>query len=366
MPKRILFIIDCLHSGGRERRLVELLFFLKRSTDYQMRLVLMDRRIHYGYVRKLGIPIDVIERRYLKKDPSIFLRFLRIAREFRPDVIHSWGAMATFYAAPAKFVLGCGLMTNLIADSVKSFSKHSLNGFFFWADCLAADLILGNSEAGFRAYGVSGTKKRLIYNGVRMERFEGRRDKEETRQELGITTPYMVAMVASVIQSKRYDLFVDVAADLLGKRKDVTFVGVGDGSEMTRILDRIRSRGAVNVKMLGSRRDVEDIVAAADIGVLFTRAEGISNAIIEYMALGKPVLTTDQAGGSKEIVEDGVSGFILPAEADSIERTLSRLLDDTELRMRLGAKGRRIIEERFTVQKMGEEFLKAYESLTDK
>jgi glycosyltransferase involved in cell wall biosynthesis len=135
---------------------------------------------------------------------------------------------------------------------------------------------------------------------------------------------------------------------------------------MPRILEKIRSREADNVRMLGTRNDVEDIVAAADIGVLFTRGEGISNAIVEYMAQGKPVLTTDQTGGSKEIVEDGASGFILPAETGPIERTLSRLLDDAELRMRLGARGRRIIEERFTVQKMGEEFLKAYESLTDK
>mgnify|MGYP000922548667 CR=1 FL=1 len=366
MPKRILFFIDCLRSGGKERRLVELLYFLKRSTDFQMRLVLMDDKIHYGYVRELGIPIDVIERGRLRKDPSVFFRFLRIAREFRPDIIHSWGTMATFYAAPTKATLGCKLVANLIADSSKDFAERSLNSFFFRIDCLAADLILGNSEAGFKAYGVSGPKKRLIYNGVRLERFDGRREQEDMRRELGINTPYMIAMVASAIESKRYDLFVDVAADLLDLRKDVTFVGVGDGPEMPRILERIRSREADNVKMLGTRNDVEDIVAAADVGVLFTRAEGISNAIMEYMALGKPVVTTDRTGGSKEIVEDGASGFILPAETGPIERALSRLLDDEELRSKMGARGRRTIEDRFTVQKMGEEFLKVYESFADK
>ncbi|NLD48070.1 MAG: glycosyltransferase, partial [Clostridiaceae bacterium] len=166
---KILFFIESLRSGGKERRLVELLIYLKQNTNYDLRLVLTENEIHYSYVHDLGIPIDIIKRRFIKKDPLLFFKFYRIIKEFNPDIIHSWGTMSTFYAIPSKQILKKPLLANLIASAKKDYRKYSLSAFFNLCDYKYADLILGNSIAGFKAYGLQNNPKiHLIYNGVRL------------------------------------------------------------------------------------------------------------------------------------------------------------------------------------------------------
>ena len=363
MPKKILFFIDCLRLGGRERRLIELLFYLKRNTDFQMKLVLMDKRIYYKNVMDLGIPIVVIERKVLKKDPFLFIRFYKVVREFRPDIIHTWGTMTTFYSLPTKLIFGCGLVSDLIASSPVVIKRCSLNNIFFRFDCVLTDKIVGNSEAGFRAFGISGKKRNLIYNGVRLERFNLIKNRDTICKELCINTKYIIIMVATINSSKRYDIFIDVAEQILNERDDITFIGLGDGSDKQVILNLLEQRHITNVKMIGARTDVEDIISIADIGVLFTKTEGISNSIIEYMALKKPVITTDLVGGSKEIISQNESGYILPCDIKLIKRYIEILISNSSLRDQLGKKGREIIESKFTVERMGKEYTILYDQL---
>ena len=103
----------------------------------------------------------------------------------------------------------------------------------------------------------------------------------------------MVVMVASFSKYKDYDLFVDVAKGIGKIRDDTTFIGIGDGSEWNRIQQRIKDEQINNIVLTGKQKEVERFIAASDIGLLCTYSEGISNSIIEYMSLGKPVISTD-------------------------------------------------------------------------
>ncbi len=198
---KILFFIESLRSGGKERRLVELLFYLKQNTNYELRLVLTEDKIHYSYIHDLDIPIDIIKRKYLKKDPSLFFRFYKIAKTFNPDIIHSWGTMSTFYAIPAKRLLKKPMLANLIANAKKDYANFSLSAMFNAFNYKYADVILGNSMAGFKAYGLQNNPKmHLIYNGVRLNRFNAHTDIETIKSKLNITTKHVVMMVASVLE----------------------------------------------------------------------------------------------------------------------------------------------------------------------
>lgn len=362
---RILFFIDSLIGGGRERRLIELLFYLKKHTNYELCLVVTEQDIDYSYVRELQIPIRLIKRRLTKYDPSVFYRFYKIANEFKPDVIHTWSMMTTWYAIPTKLILRQSLLANLIANSKNISDASFMEKLFFQIDFKLADVILGNSKAGFKAYGLQNNKKsRLIYNGVRLERFSKIFNTEVIKQKLNIETPNIIIMVASASRNKDYDLLLDVAKYLLSKRNDITFLGVGDGSELGRLRDRVRDEKIKNIILTGKRDDVEALIAVSDVGLLFTHSEGLSNSIIECMAMGKPVITTDTIGGSREIIEEGRSGYIMRKDVISIAIKVTELLDDRELRMKIGEKGKEIIQQRFTVEKMGEDYIKLYEKYT--
>lgn len=367
MPRKILFFIESLRSGGKERRFIELLHHLKSNTDFELLVILTSSEIHYQYFFDLNIPFKVLIRRNgLKKDPILFFRFYSECKKFKPDIIHTWGVMTTFYSIPVKLFLRYPLIASLIADSKKNFKTFSLSNFFFQSCCYFADIILGNSESGFRNYGVSGPKKRLIYNGVRFSRFYISVDRDEIRKGLNVQTNYMIIMVASASQNKDYDFFLDVAKSFISIRNDVTFVGVGDGPELERLKKRVIEENITNVILTGSRKNIETLVASADIGVLFPNtkihAEGISNSIIEYMALGLPVITTDLEGGSPEIIKQGESGYILGNNIDSVTDKIIILLDNPQKCKSFGETGRDIILNRFSIDRMGDEFVNLYET----
>ena len=233
--------------------------------------------------------------------------------------------------------------------------------------CTVSDVIISNSEAGIKAYNINNQdKKKVIYNGVRLERFKLNINKNDIRNKLKVNTKFMVIMVAKMSNNKDYDLFLDVARLISKLRNDVTFVGVGDGPNFEKIKCRIRNEHIINVSLTGKRNNVEELVAVSDIGILFTNnnvhGEGISNSIIEYMASAKPVITTDIVGGSREILVNEEAGFIMERNANVIVEKINRLLDDDNLRKSMGDKGKKIIDAKFTIAQMGNEYLKVYDS----
>lgn len=364
MPRKILFFIESLCSGGKERRFTELLCYLKQNTNYRMQIVLMSNEIHYSYVRDLNIPVVVLKRKGLKKDPRIFYKFYKVAKKFNPDIIHTWSIMTTFYAIPAKLLLKRPVVANLISNAKMKFKKWSLINLCLKICCAQSKKVLSNSFAGLKAYNINSEKSCVIYNGVRLERFKQEPEREKTKKEIGIKTRFAVIMVASFSANKNYDFFLDVAKEMQRRNKEVTFIGVGGGTLLPDIKKRVRAEKIKNVLLVGEQKHVEKLISVTDISVLFTNCkyhrEGISNSIIEYMALAKPVITTDVYGGSSEIIEDGVSGYIVNEDIPQLIQKICELLRNEPLRKKMGKRGNEIIKSEFSIGKMGASFLNIY------
>ena len=357
---KILFFLESLQCGGKERRSLELMQFLKQETDYEIELVLTEDEIYYDDVFKLDIRITILKRKSGKYDPMLFSRFYRICRRFKPDIIHAWGKMTTFYAIPSKLLCNIPLISSLIADSNRSYNGFSRYSYLLKTNIFFSDIVLSNSKAGLIAYNINTTKARVIYNGVHLGRFKPEFDLKAVKMELEIKTSFMVVMIASFSTFKDYDLFLDVAKEIRRMRNDVTFVGVGDGSEWKRISTRIEDEIIDNVILTGKMKNVERIIAASDIGILCTKSEGISNSIIEYMALGKPVISTDMSGGSRELIANGETGFCTDRSIEKVVTLVNKLLDDADLRISMGNKGMDRIRSEFSIDRMAEEFKVLY------
>lgn len=362
---RILFFLESLHAGGKERRAVELFFYLKKNTDFDFEIILTEDKIHYEYLSDLKIPIHFVKRRFTKKDPFLFYQFYNIAKTFRPDIIHAWGMMTTFYAIPTSKILKVKLLNSAIANAFPK-SKRSVFLNTIWRiNHRFSDLIIANSKAGIKAYEANPEKSMVIYNGVRIERFSGMKDKNMVRKAYGIYTPYLLIMVANFGEYKNHQLLMDVAKQLMRLRSDVTFIAVGEGKGKTAIMNRVDQEKIEPFLFTGRVSKVEELVNASDIGLLFSHpatGEGISNSIIEYMALAKPVIATD-AGGTNELVQDGVSGFLVDENTAEIVKKINSLLDDSKKRKEMGEKGREIVHKKFELERMGRQFANLYHSL---
>jgi glycosyltransferase involved in cell wall biosynthesis len=356
---KILFFIESLRAGGKERRLAELLRTLRKDEEYNIELVLTQHSIHYNEVTSLGIKIHIIPRKWLKKDPLLFLRFFWIAKKFNPVIIHVWGHMPAVYAIPAKIILGIPLINNEIADSAPAKFLLAKNTVFRFSD-----VIISNTKAGLTAYTAPAEKSLVIYNGFHLDRRQNLENPDTIKKKLKISTPMAAAMVASFHDYKDYPTFIKAAIHILEKRSDITFLCIGD-RDSTKIKNMVPERFRDRILFTGKIHPVESVMNICAMGVLMTdtrlHGEGISNALLEFMALSKPVIATD-FGGSRELIKNGHSGYLIPAFDDTALAEKIELIADTpELAEYLGENGKKTVESGFTMEKMNAGFREVYQ-----
>src|SRR5450631_1026972 len=113
---RILFFIDSLTSGGKERRLVELMKGLRLKSNIEFELVVMSNELHYKEVFDLDIKIHY-HIRTTKKDIAIFNKFYKICKNYKPDFVHCWDSMTAVIAVPACKLLNIKLVNGMVVDT---------------------------------------------------------------------------------------------------------------------------------------------------------------------------------------------------------------------------------------------------------
>jgi len=369
---RILFYIGSLLAGGKERRLLELITYLKNNTQLEMMLLLSINRIHFEGFLELGIPIKVLNLGSDSFSPGIITKFYKLCKNFKPDIIHTWGGKQSFYALPAVIGQNIPLVNSQIASAPPRIPYLSINYLINRINFKFSKLILANSYAGVKSYRPPQHKTKVIYNGVSFSRFENLQDKGKVKTKYNVKTPYLIVMSASYSANKNYSLFLNIAKKATHLRPDITFIGVGAHDQNNPIYTELvkSSSKELNIFFPGRIDDVEDLVNASDIGLLFSNAtvhgEGISNSILEYMALGKPVIAND-AGGTKELVQHQKNGYLITDQSeDEMVRMIIDLINNPEKREIFGKAGRKFIEEYFSIDKMGKEFIHAYEQVLKK
>lgn len=358
---KIIYFIESLESGGKERRLVELLKGIKRNRNFECELVVTKEAIHYSDIYSTGIPINYIERKS-KKDLSPFLKFLRICRRYKPDIIHVWGNLVALYAIPSKLLLRIPMINSQIADAPQVVKYGILINTF---PLYFSDVLIANSKAGLQAYNISSNRGVVIYNGFDAKRMNAIQNESVIKAKFGINGEYVVGMVANFTIMKDYKTFIEAASIVLKEIKNVVFmcIGSGDYEEYKRM---IPAEYCGNFIFPGPQGNVESIVNTFTIGVLSTYTEGISNSVLEYMASGKPVIVTD-GGGSNELVIDNESGYLIPARSPGIlAEKIIYLLKNAAIRQRFGDKGKEIVRTTFDMNVMIEKYISEYNKIAGK
>jgi len=353
---KILFSIDCLTAGGKERRLIELIKFLKLRDDIEIELIVMRKDVHYKEVFELGIKMHYLIRK-TKKDFSVFNKFYKICKSFRPDVVHSWDSMTTVYAVPACRILNIKFINGIIVNAPQKNKLFDNNWIRAKLTFPFSNIIIGNSKAGMAAYGAPKYKSHFIHNGFNFERIADIKEKEIILSELKIDTKYLVGMVATFSEYKDYRTYFDAAQLLLSKRNDITFLAIGNKTDSASAKALVDNKYEKHFRFLGMRSDVESLVSAMDICILSTFSEGISNSILEYMALAKPVIATT-GGGTTEIVDDKKTGFLIgPSNPAELAAKTEILLNDEKLRKQMGLAGHERIRNCFSIEKMVDKYI---------
>ena len=357
---RTVHVIDSLNSGGKDRQCVELLKGLSAYGDLTNELIILATGAFYGAVHSLRDVRVTHLPRHFRQDVSILGRLWRRCRDFGPLVIVAYDSMSAVLAAPVARLLRARFVNAMIQDaprriSWKVWGRRQLS-------FPLSDAIVANSQAGLAAYRVPADRARVIRNGYDFARLGHLREPRKVRDELGLGDRAVVGMVANFSVAKDQPTFIRAAETILATRRDVAFVMVGDGVTRAACEQRLAPASRDRILFLGARTDIESIVNVFDVGVLATFTEGISNSIMEYMALGKAVVAT-RGGGTAEIVSDGETGWLVDERDPSgLAEPISGLLADQGLRRRMGGAGHARLTTEFTLERLAA----AHRSLYDK
>lgn len=209
--------------------------------------------------------------------------------------------------------------------------------------------------------GIPPEKVTVIYNGVQgLDRFS-EADRARAREKYGLEGSCAVGIVARLEPVKNHMLFLEAAAAIHEINDRFRFVIVGDGSMEQKLKAEAERLGLSEaIVFTGYLQDTTEIMNAIDINVLTSDREALSLSLIEGMSAGKPSVTTD-AGGTREVVENGKSGIVVPVgDAVNLSAAIIRIASDPELAASYGEEGMRIAREKFSPIEMCEKLTRLY------
>ena len=371
---KILYVIGTLDVGGTEGQLVQLVTHLNPKRFEPVVCCLSSSGPFARLLHEAGIPVEVIGFRGFHpfRYPHVWgvvsrlVRLIRFVRGERPLIVHSflfWAYILGTYAAKLARV------PVIIASrrGLGHFKEGKVHHLFLEriANRLT-NVILANSEAVkadvVRQERVAPSMVRVIYNGIDPSLHENRTT-SESRAALGIPDGGLViSVVARLFDYKGHEFFLRACCEISRRWPATTFLLIGDGPLRGRLEELARTFGLEqNVRFLGTRSDVPELLALTDVVVLPSLEEGFPNAVLEAMAAGKPVVAT-RVGGIPEAIVDEKTGLLVPAgDAASLAAAIGRLMEDPGRRTFMGAAGRQRVHERFGLSKMVAEMEALYE-----
>lgn len=358
---RILFIIPTLDRHGAEKQLSLLAPGLARK-GFEVHVCALTRGGPFEQtLRAAGVPVTVLGKRG-KLDPRAYWQLKRLIAAQRPDVVQTMLFAANAYGRAAALAARVPRIfgSERCVDPWKQWHQLAIDRYL----ARRSEAIVVNSQGVADFYagkGIASNRFRVIPNGIGpMPPSDCTR--EQLLAELGLPADTRLIGAVNRLWPQKRVKDIIWAADLLKVvRDDVHLLVIGDGPHKTRLLRyREQVRITDRVHFLGARDDVPRMLPHFDCLWLASAYEGQSNAIMEAMACGVPVVASD-IPGNRDLVIHGETGYLVPlGDRAGIARHTNRLLDDAALARRLGEAGRARIEREFSVDKMVEAFAALY------
>ena len=210
-------------------------------------------------------------------------------------------------------------------------------------------------------------KLRVIHNGVDTEKFQ-RAQRDRARLFPDVGNEMLVVLVGNMHSDvKGHPWLIAAAPTVVREFPEVRFVFAGDGELRPTFAAQVAQLGLESTfKFLGRRSDIPEILASCDLAVLPSRAEGLPNAVLEYMAAGLPTIAS-RVGGMAELIQDGVTGLLVPAEdANALAGALLQFLRGPEQARQIAKNGQRFAVENFSFERLIREIDELYAELLER
>jgi glycosyltransferase involved in cell wall biosynthesis len=365
-PKKILlFVIPSLVQGGAEKVITNVITHLDEE-KYDLHLALFEKK--GPYLRQIPDYVKVYD---LKKKSrysflKLILRLKRLFRKLRPNTVVSFLSYTNVVVHLAKFMTGCrfnlvtSVQTNLSLETSNSKLRrirYFLYKFLFnHADSIVVPSagVKQDLEAEFN---IIKSKIKIIYTPIDLKKIMIL--KEEEVKDLRIKDNSFLFTLGRLTKAKGHPYLLR-AYSRINEEIQEKFVILGRGQEEERLKSLVNELGIrEHVIFLGYQKNAYKFINKASVFVLSSLWEGFPNVLLEAMACGVPVISTDCASGPSEIITNGKNGILVPpADEEALAEAMLKLLKNKNLRKNFSARGKRRAQD-FRMEKI----LPQYEEL---
>lgn len=366
---RLLKFMTLFGMGGTEKQVVNLATRLDRSR-FELSFACLRRWGHLlQELEEQRFPVAEYPLRsfYSYGAARQALRFVRDLRRQRVHIVHSYNFHANVFSVPAARLAGVPCVVASIRDMGAHLTPWQAQ-VQKWL-CRLADRIVVNADAISRSLVNQGYKPEaitVIRNGLDISRYTHRHRAPGLRQEFSLPShARLVTMLSRVDPQKGVEYFLRAAARIRHRCPDAYFLVVGDaytanhgvlGRDETywrQIKRSVTELGLQDhIRFTGMRSDIPELLSEADVSVLPSLSEGISNTLLESMAAGAPVVATS-VGGTPEVIEDDEHGLLVPPrDAQALADAVCAVLENPWLAERLSAQARLRVENVFSLERM--------------
>jgi glycosyltransferase involved in cell wall biosynthesis len=361
---RILLLSTSMGMGGADQQILTLARAM-RARNHEVRIVALAPLGQMGLeAQGEGIPTESLELRRSIADIPRILRLVRLIRAWRPHVVHSHMVHANLLARVLRPLARVPALVSTI-HSINDGGRFRMAAYRLTSGVVDRVTIISRLAAE-RYVAIGAVPARLLEilpNAVDTDRFRPIPEaRAAIRRELRLGDEFVWLAVGRFEEAKDYPTMIAAFARLAADRPTSRLLLVGKGSLRPEVEQLVRAAGLdERVRFLGVRRDVPELMSAADGYLLSSAWEGMPVVLLEAAAVGLPIVAT-RVGGVAEVVEDGTTGFLVPpgdpaALAEAMDRieTLA-----PEARVAMGTCGRALVEEQYGTSRVMEMWDRLY------
>ena len=316
--------------------------------------------------RSRGIPHKLLDiKTKFEFGPKAILsafRLAKVVKEERIDIIHAHTRVSQVSASLASRLAGVPYVTTCHGY----FKLRSRKIFDTWGDKVIAisDAVAGHLKNDL---GVADGRIRLIYSGVDIVRFAhtySETDKYEIRNISGLNNSPVIGSIGRLSKVKGQKYLIQAMAEIISGGREAQCLIVGDGedkSELEKLAVDLNIRD--HVHFLSSTIDTPKLLSVIDIFVFPSVKEGLGIALLEAMAAGKACVASG-IGGISDIIKDSSCGILAPVgDVGAIARSVEKLLDNKALQQEMGRNARNLVNEKFSLDVMGDKVIQLYKEV---
>ena len=365
----ILHIYQNSKIGGVQQQLLSLLKAYNRDVFNPIFCCLGPKDAISEEIEKVGVEIIALSRsRYHRFSLAIVRDLYRLMKQKNIHIVRTHRYRANLYGRLAAWLSGVSVTIISLHDNYnkdmrleRRIANKILSKF--------TDKMIAVSESIKRDIikydGIYPSKILVIPNGIDTERFKPEGIFADLRKEFSIQErDTVIGFIGRIVPAKGLEYLIDAFSYLKEDFKNIKLLIIGEGNLVERLREQAKEKKLDDsIIFPGGRRDIPDILACINIFVMPSIAEGLPNALLEAMAMGKPIVAT-MIGGIPEVIKNGFNGLLVPPrDPASLATAIKELIGNGQLSARMGQAARDLVMNKYSIRETAQKWESLYLSI---